>query len=144
MTMYLKPCKGKQTGIYNEGEVTSGNNIKSSSDSRAYHSLALLNIPDHPFPLTKMHSILEKLRFYMLLSINVQTYHAFLFHHSVHPITAVIFQLKLFCFGFVVINFLYLLLQPESVFGNLFPCFLKVNHLINSALNTILFAANFL
>lgn len=88
MKVYLKPCKEKQTGIYNEGEVTLGNNLKSSSVLGAYHSLALLNIPDHLFPLTKFHSALNKLRFYMVLSINCQTYHAFHFPHSLHPTMA--------------------------------------------------------
>lgn len=123
MIVYLKPCKEKQIGIYNEGEVTLENNLKSSGASRAYHSLALLNIPDHPFPLTKMHSVLDKLQFYTVLSINCQTYHAFPFPHFMHPTVALHLPAKTFLLSLCGHKFYLYSLAIIKCFGKPLPLF---------------------
>ena len=123
MTVYLKPCNGNQTGLYNEGEVTSGNNLKSSSVSGIYHSLALLNNPDHPFPLTKMHFSPDKLRFCMVLSIDGQTYHDFPFPHSVHPIAALHLPAETFMPWFCSHKFSLSSLASGKCFGKPLPLF---------------------
>lgn len=125
MTVYLKSYKEKETSIYNDDKATSGNNIKSSSVSGAYYSLVLLRTLDHPLPLTKMHFVLDRLRSYTVLSINLQFYHACLFLHFIHPITAIHVPAETFPLWFCSHKLFLSSLTTGKWFGKPIPLFVE-------------------